>query len=240
MDSSRSPSSSARAVIYVFMVFGVVCLFALGSLLFSGAQFMRFPDVRNTPSIGTEFSSLEARERYLPTDFAEVGILRFPGPATGDREPMLEYLGANKTTTTIPVVFDGMNTICVVNNWGIQCAAMSITYDAAFDGKSVTVEGIRDGNRILMQKLHVYATDEPIVPPVPGMIYVDWPEVVSALKSCRKVKAVYDNQPEKTVRLSFWGSPETWEALQPLKGSLMTALEEAKRTDCDVFPQLGI
>jgi hypothetical protein len=114
-----------------------------------------------------------------------------------------------------------------------------MTYDMAFGGKRAAVEGVVEDGKVLMHKLHVYGPDEQIVKPAIGTTYVHWDDAVAALNTCRKVKTVFDNQSEKTVRFTFWNSTETWEALQPLRESLRTALEDAKKINCSVFPQVN-
>jgi len=240
-------SSSTPVIVYVFLALGVACVFGIVALIVYGLQMMHLNQNVQPSAIDDMILDIDQRlsegraEVYRPTDFAEVGTLRFPTPPNPTiREAVLEYAGPSNTTTTVPVVFDnsGLMTICVANNWGLPCAAMSTTYDMAFSGKRAAVEGVVEGGKVLMHKLHVYGPDEQIVKPAIGTTYVNWDDAVAALNTCRKVKTVFDNQSEKTVRFTFWDNTETWEALQPLRESLMTALEDAKKIDCSVLPEV--
>lgn len=237
MDSSPSRPGVPKSI-YIFFVIGLIAFVWIESGFFESVHALHnsyaslFKTLRSGQAVELK------REQHRPTDFAQAGTLRFtraPNPTID--EAVFEYLGANNATTSIPVKFD-QGTICVIDNWGLPCAAMSMTHDVAFGGKRATVEGVRDGDYIRMQKLHVYGPDEPITPPLPGMVYVNWSDMEAALKSCRRVKAVFDNTPERMVRITFWDSPETWEAWQPLRGSLMTVLDEAKQLKCPVFPEV--
>lgn len=239
MDSSSRPATPA--VVYIFTALGIACVFGLVALMIYAFQLARMEPDFYQPNLNDTFSEQPA-EAYRPTDFAEVGTLRFPTPPNPTiKEAVLEYAGPDNVTTTVPIIFDGsgLMTICVRDNWGLPCAAMSMTYDAAFSGKRAVVEGVMENGKVLMQKLHVYGPDEQIVKPAIGTTYVNWDDAVVALNTCRKVKTVVDNQSEKTVRFTFWNGDETWEALQPLRGSLTTALEDSKKIDCSVFPQLS-
>lgn len=241
-------SSSTPVIVYVFLALGVACVFGLVALIAYGLQTMHLNQSVPPSAVDNMILDIDQRlsegraEAYRPTNFAEVGTLRFPTPPNPTiREAVLEYAGPDNTTTTVPIVFDGSDlmTICVRDNWGLPCAAMSTTYDVAFSGKRAAVEGVVEDGRVLMQKLHVYGPDEQVVKPAIGTTYVNWDEAVAALSTCGKVKNIFDNQSEKTVRFTFWDSTETWEALQPLQGSLTKALEEAKKIDCSVFPQVS-
>ncbi len=244
-----SPShSSTPAVVYIFTALGIACVFGLVALIVYGLQMMHLNQNVQPSAVDDMILDIDQRlsegraEAYRPTDFAEVGTLRFPTPPNPTiREAVLEYAGPDNATTTVPIVFDGsgLMTICVRDNWGLPCAAMSMTYDMAFGGKRAAVEGVMENGKVLMQKLHVYGPDEQIVKPAIGTTYVNWDDAVAALNTCRKVKTVFDNQSEKTVRFTFWNSTETWEALQPLRESLRTALEDAKKINCSVFPQVN-
>lgn len=238
MDSSSSRPSVPK-VIYVFFVIGVIAFVLIESSFFESVRMLRASHVKTFTSLQSTIPIPTESERSRPTDFSEIGRLQFPVAANPIiTEAALEYVDANNATTTIPVAFD-QQTICVMNNWGLPCAAMSMTYDVAFAGKRVGVEGIREGAHIRMQKLRVYGSDEQAVKSQTGTTYVDWSEAVAALNTCGKVKAVFDDQSAKTARLSFWGNSDTWEALQPLQGSLIKALEDAKKIDCDLFPNLS-
>ncbi len=228
VSSSPRKSSSVPAIVYVFSILGVLVILGTAALFAYGIQMFRLYGTKGAITLGNQFSSPEAAERFLPTDFVQIGTLRFPKPANPTvSEAVLEYVGVDKATTTIPVVFDWL-TICAAENGAVPCMAMSMTYDAAFGEKRVTIEGIRMDEHVLIRKLHAYAPTDGIVPPVPGIIFVDWPEVVSAFNTC-KVKAISENSTERTVQLNFWKSPETWESLQPLKGSLYAAMEAAEK-----------
>lgn len=241
-------SSSTLAIVYVFLSLGIACVFGLVALIVYGFQLMHLSQNVEPSAVDSMILDIDQRlsedsaEARRPTDFAEVGTLRFPTlPNPTIREAVLEYAGPDNTTTSVPIVFDGsgLMTICVRDNWGLPCAAMSMTYDAAFGGKRAVVEGVVEDGKVLMHKLRVYGPDEQVVKPAIGTTYVEWEDVVSALNTCRKVKTVFDNQSEKTVRLTFWNDSATWEALQPLRESLLTALDDAKKTNCSVFPQVS-
>jgi hypothetical protein len=211
------------------MVLGVLCFVSLAGLMFYATN-----SFKTTMNALHEYRDIT--EDHRPTNFAEVGRLQFAGIAAGQQsEALFEYRPNGAVTTTVSVAFD-MKTLCTVGKNALPCMAMSTTYDQAFGNKLVAIEGIRENDRVVIHKLRAFQPGEQILIPRAGTTYVEWPDIVSALNACQ-VKVVVENQEERTVQLTFRNNAETWEAFQPVVGSLYQILDETDKK-CGIVSRL--
>ncbi len=211
------------------MVLGVLFFVSIGGLMFYALR-----SFKTTTTALHEYAAIT--QDHQPTNFAEVGRLRFAGIAAGlQSEALFEYRPTGAPTSSVQVAFS-MKTLCAAGKNALPCMAMSSTYDRAFGDRLVAIEGVRENDRVVMHKLSAFQPGEPISVPRTGTTYVEWPDIVSALNACQ-VKVVVEKQEERTVQLTFRNNAETWEAFQPVVGSLYQVLEETDK-ECGIVSRL--
>ena len=125
-----------------------------------------------------------------PTDFVQVGTLMVDSPAAQQGTIQFAYGEPGAPTTTKRLVLDELS-VCATATGALPCVAMSVTFDAPFDGRRAIVEGIEqpDG-AVLARKLRRLEEGESGLPPAPGSVFISWPQAVSLIEGCAVEMAV--------------------------------------------------
>lgn len=119
-----------------------------------------------------------------PTNFAEVGTLVFNNPGLKQNTPYLVYEKPGSPALTKEIVFDPLS-ICMANSGATPCIAMNVTLDVPFGGKQVVIEGVAQGDVVLLRKMRIVDAGE--VPRIPqtGSIFISWQKAVELIEQCK-------------------------------------------------------
>lgn len=119
-----------------------------------------------------------------PTDIVKSGTITVnsPGNAQGDMYLVYEEPGAPALSKRL--ILDPLS-ICAAPNGATPCIAMSVTFDVPFGGKRAIVEGIMQGDDILVRKLRILADGEEPFLATPGDLFISWPAAVTLIEACQ-------------------------------------------------------
>lgn len=124
---------------------------------------------------------VESDIRSEPTDFSEIGTLRFDDTAgPGQFTPTFEYDDGRK-----PLVFDALS-FCALGQGSVPCMAMSVTLDIPMKDKQALVEGneLSDGT-ILVRKLRIADEGAPLLAIDTGHRFISWQHAETLIRTCK-------------------------------------------------------
>lgn len=125
----------------------------------------------------------ETIEVSNPTNFSEKGY--FEGEPDSDQY-VLEYTYDKPTTTKLSkkLSFDALS-FCATATGSAPCMALSVTYDMAFGGKHVMIEGEDTANSVLVRKLTVIEEGKEFLAlSTFGNQFISWPKAQNYIKDC--------------------------------------------------------
>lgn len=117
------------------------------------------------------------------TNFAQAGTIVFNNPGFRIHTPYLAYEAPGQPALTKELIFDELS-VCAALSGGTPCIAMSVTLDIPFNGKRAIVEGIKQGEQILVRKLYVVEEGQPELLPGPGRIFISWLQAKNFIEDC--------------------------------------------------------
>jgi hypothetical protein len=115
------------------------------------------------------------------TDFVAVGTVTYNTPGLDKDIPYLVYEEAGRPGLSKRLVFDEVSW-CGTPDGGTECLAMSTS--APFVGDRVSVDGILEGETVLVRKLQTLRENLPPILAGPGAVYILWSEAVELIKDC--------------------------------------------------------
>jgi hypothetical protein len=125
-----------------------------------------------------------------PTNFVEYGIVKFNLPDTQD-VPHLVYEGSAGTSTRT-LTFDELSS-CAFQNGATPCIAMSVSPSQSLGDKRVLVEGIAQGETVLVRKIRVLVESEQSIAQQPGAHFISWPQAVLLIEDCAVSMVMQDH-----------------------------------------------
>lgn len=118
-----------------------------------------------------------------PTNFAKIGTVVYNNPGMPKDTLFLVYEAPGAPALSAKLLFDVEST-CAFSGSSIPCLVMSLTHEAAFKGKRVSVEGlVNQENEVIVRYIRALGDGES--PQLSeGDLIVSWPSAISLLKSC--------------------------------------------------------
>ncbi|HWO07366.1 MAG TPA: hypothetical protein VNM40_02170 [Candidatus Paceibacterota bacterium] len=165
-----------------------------------------------------------------PTNFNEVGVLRFPPVTSGQSQGKFEYDGG-AGTTTLAIEMDTLS-VCAAENGATPCVAMSITFDQVFDGRAALIEGTREGNTILVRKMRITRAGEELRSFEPGDTFISWYHAMELLKNCEVKMAMQTHALDVYLTLK---DGRRVRAVEPTIDEMFRVIN-ATRGACGTFP----
>lgn len=165
-----------------------------------------------------------------PTNFNEVGILHFPAVTSGQSEGTFEYKEGTETVT-LRIKMDTLS-VCAAPNGATPCMAMSITFDIPFDGKTALMEGIREGDTILVRKMRIGAEGEELRSFDPGNIFISWPAAIQLIEACQVDMATQTHALDVYLDLKNGAKVR---AVEPTIDEMFTVIRRVE-AQCGTFP----
>lgn len=118
-----------------------------------------------------------------PTNFVRMGVVVFNNPGLEPEMPYLIYEAPGQPALTVKLIFDPLSA-CMAANGATQCIAMSASPDMIFGGKRALVEGVEQNGAVLVRKLHIAPSEEPLLAPQAGSTFISWPYAVVLIEQC--------------------------------------------------------
>jgi hypothetical protein len=165
-----------------------------------------------------------------PTTFSQVGTLRFPTPTSGQATGTFEY-AVNSAPVSKALVMDELS-ICSASNGATPCMAMSITFDVPYDGKRAIVEGIEQGDLVVVRKLYLLQEGEPETPTTPGSVFISWYHAIELLKACQVTLATQTHAHDVYLTLK---DGRKVRAVEPMIDDVFDVVNQTRET-CGTFP----
>lgn len=121
---------------------------------------------------------------YQPTTFSRIGTLVFNTPGLKPNTPYLVYENPGQPALTKELGLDELS-VCAAPDGAAPCMAMSTTLDVPFGGKRARVEGIEEGDMVVVRKLQVVGQGQPELAIDPGRVFIPWPLAVTLIEQCQ-------------------------------------------------------
>lgn len=121
--------------------------------------------------------------RTEPTTISRTGVFAMNNPGMTPNVPFLVYEEPGRPALSAQIYLDEFS-VCATPTGALPCMAMSVTYDAAFGGKRVHVEGNEKDSGILARKLTVLETDEIPRTPAVGSVFISWTDARKLIENC--------------------------------------------------------
>lgn len=202
-------------------------LAALIVIVLLSAALYYYAGTREITPTNTDTSSLLSE----PTDFAQIGIITAPSPASGQAEMSFSYL-ENGATTTRVLALDALS-VCAAPNGAVPCMAMSVTFDLPFNGKRALIEGNNMGtSSILVRKLAVVPAGSLEYTPETGARFISWPNAITLIKACDASMVMQTHALDVFITRSDGTRVRT---VEPVIDEIFAVTEEASRR-CGAIP----
>jgi hypothetical protein len=143
-----------------------------------------------TPSV-TPVGGPTGKINGNPTTFAAAGTITFLKRGALVDAPVFTYnensggtvVAGSPQGTTTSLIFDELS-FCAGASGSQQCMAFNVPLNVPLDGKQVIVEGINQGQEVLVRKIWMLQEGEtPLVPAV-GSIFVTWEQALGFIQAC--------------------------------------------------------
>lgn len=200
---------------------GIIILVVIGLLLYSVAK---------NGNSGMKDSEELGKLNGNPTTFSRVGTINFVENDSVFGIPYFSYTEENSESATTTLVFDEMS-YCAAPNGSTPCMAMSVTLDIPFGNKEVVIEGIEQGEEVLVRKLRIPLAEETPIAPQPGSVFISWPQTINFINSCG-VKMVMQTH-ELDVYLTM-KDDTVLRAVEPVIDEIFSVVQTAQSTCGDI------
>lgn len=213
------------SLLIIIVVLGVIAV-ALKSIANKAVPAMTDPE----PAVSTP---LVSKVSGKPTDFVAVGVLTFLPANPPTYGVTLTYNEANITGTssaTSSLYFDELSS-CAAPNGSQPCIEFNVPLDVPYNGKTVVVEGIWQGEGILVRKMTGQTGGLPLLP-APGRVFISWPQARMFITSCAPQSIMQTHDLDVTLRLA---DGTTLVAVEPVIDAVMK-VAEAAREKCGAIP----
>lgn len=174
--------------------------------------------------------SVSQVENIKKTDFSAVGTITFDNSGGGQSVMSLVYKGSGATSLTKELVLDAQS-ICATPTGALPCMAMSVTFDVPFGGKSAIVEGIEEGDKVIVRKLRALAEGETGRPPVIGSTLIPWIQALNLIRTCEVERVGQTHALDVYLTLKDGTEVRT---VEPYIDEVFYAVSEAKK--CPPIP----
>jgi len=121
--------------------------------------------------------------RSAPTDFLRVGNITVNNPGQAQGVMYLVYEEEGAPALSRELVLDEMS-ICASGSGGLPCMAMSVTFDMAFGGRRAMIEGVLQGDKVLVRKMRILAEGEEPLSMDTGSVFIGWMDARRLIQSC--------------------------------------------------------
>lgn len=166
----------------------ILCLLILAATIasFSYKRAAKLPQNNDHPESRAEKTVLPPVVDEAKTDFWRSGNVIANNPGMPAGKTFLIYEEPGKPALTSELAFDE-SSYCGSRDRMQLCALFNATLDAAFKGERVSVEGVTQGDKILVRKLQ--ACDASSTAQA-GHLYMQWSEALQALQTCQVTKVI--------------------------------------------------
>ncbi|MBP9732678.1 MAG: hypothetical protein KBD29_04455 [Candidatus Magasanikbacteria bacterium] len=161
-----------------------------------------------------------------PTDFVEIGTLKFPPVDSGQSTGTFVY-EENGVTVTSSLILDEWS-ICQ----SILCMAMSVTFDMPFNNKRALVEGNKDADGIRVKKIRVLEAGEMERAHESGDRFIAWIQAIRLFESCDVRMATQTHALDVYLHLS---DGQEVRAVEPGIDEMFVVINRTRET-CGTFP----
>ncbi len=209
----------SKQKIIIGIVFSFFIVVGLGILVVFVNDKLAFSRSSSIPHGGLEYVIDER-----PTDFVKAGTITVNNPGLSQGELYFIYEEPGKPALKKEIVMDALS-VC----GSLPCVAMSISFDIAFHGKRVVVEGVKEGeNSIIARKITVVPDGGEVRLPGLGSIFVPWMYVRSLITECEVSSIMQTHsldvyvtikENNRRVRTVEPGIDEVFRALDEVTGS---------------------
>ena len=166
-------------------------------------------------------------EATNPTNFADSGTV-----VMDDGTPQFIYTDAGGTEFTANLALDSYS-VCQRVGGALPCLVMAPTFEAAFGGAQVTVEGETQGDgSILVRKIAALPEGVPARLGEPGERFVTWPHAIEQLEACNVSLAVQTHALDVYLTLK---DGTRVRAVEPNIDEVFRVLDEV-RGECGTIP----
>lgn len=179
---------------------------------------------------GEKKVSISQVQNIEKTDFSAVGTITFNNPGQAQGVMYLVYEEPGAPALTKELVIDAQS-ICATPTGALPCMAMSVTYDIPFGGKRAVVEGIKDGDKVIVRKLRVLAEGEVGRAPVIGSTLVPWAQALNLIRTCEVDRVGQTHALDVYITLKDGTEIRT---VEPYIDEVFYAVSEAKK--CPPIP----
>ncbi len=168
--------------------------------------------------------------RSMPTNFARAGVVTTNNPGGAQDTMYLVYEEQGAPALTKELIIDELS-ICAAQNGSLPCLAMSTTFGMAFGGKRVIVEGVQEGERLVVRVLRVLAEGEEVRLPAPGEVFVAWMHAAELIRECAVSGVMQTHALDVYVTLK---NGERVRTIEPLIDEVFKVVEQSSCPDISV------
>lgn len=122
--------------------------------------------------------------KFLPTNFSEIGVITFDNPGQEQGTGYLIYEKPGQAALNVKLQFDE-DSMLVASANAMPVVALSASPDMIFGGKRFAVEGIKINDTVLVKKIREIKTGEITSAGNTGIIYISWGDAMSLVASCQ-------------------------------------------------------
>jgi hypothetical protein len=165
------------------------------------------------------------------TTFASLGTLSFTTSTPPTDGVMLSYMEGGARISTTTLYFDELSA-CAAPNGAQPCLEFNVPLSAPFGGKTVLVEGIHQGEGIIVRKMMTQEPgDHPHVPEV-GRVYISWPQARMFITSCAPKMIMQTHDLDIKMQMA---DGSFLYAVEPVIDEVFKVTKEAE-AECGVIP----
>ena len=185
-------------------------------------------DRTSTSTVESELSLATSR----PTDFFAVGTVTFNSPGLKSDRSYLLYEEPGAPALYRELMFDSLSW-CGTPSGGTVCLTLST--NRPFQGERVTVEGVLEGEVIVVRKLQSRPAGDEGLPilPVHNRVFIGWPEAMAHIRNCEVAMVVQTHSLDVIIDLKQDGRQVV--AVQPSIDEVFRVLDEVKDR-CEPIP----
>jgi hypothetical protein len=226
-------NSIVRRFYYIFIAMKKTFLWTgIFILIIAGV----FAAVTMTP-LGTYMFNTEPEEGTQATiekeiiTFSKIGVVVENNPGLQPGVPYIVYEEPGSPGLYQSLSFDARS-ICVTVSGASPCIVMEDRIDATFSGNRVLLQGITQGENVLVRKLQLLTEGQSAVAPQPGNIFISWADAVDLIKGCHVGSVMQAHSLDVSLELK---NGERLQAVEPQIDEVFDIVTAASGTCGDIL-----
>ena len=220
--------SAIGPIIIAVVLLGFIYFFGSDKISQNGAAGGVEVNPTSTSTVESEPSVVASQ----PTNFFAVGTVTFDSPGLKRDRPYLLYEEPGAPALYRELMFDSLSW-CGTPSGGTLCLTLST--NQPFQGERVTVEGVLEGEVIVIRKLQSRpAGDEGLlVLPVHNRVFIAWSEATAYIRNCEVAMVAQTHSLDVIIDLKQ--DRRQLVAVQPSIDEVFRVLDEVK-DQCEPIP----